>query len=77
MVFPLPCLKTQLAAMYNRPGFKENLRKWTNRDVVTGIISDIYDGNIRKEFPSCMELWMPQILPNSLLLKRLNPTWEL
>jgi hypothetical protein len=52
MVFPLPCIKTQLAAMYNRPGFEELLRKWTNRDVATDIMSDIYDGNIWKEFPS-------------------------
>ena len=52
MIFPLPCLKTQLAVMYNRTGFEELLRKWTNRDVETGIMSDIYDGNIWKEFPS-------------------------
>ena len=51
MEFPLPCLKTQLSTMYNRPGFEGLLRKWIKRDVETNIISDIYDGNIWKEFP--------------------------
>src|SRR5262249_41701382 len=49
MVFPLPCLKTQLSTMYNRSGFEDLLRKWTKRDVETNIMSDIYDGNIWKE----------------------------
>ena len=52
MIFPLPCIKTQLTSLYNRPKFEELLRKWTNRDVVTDVMTDIYDGNIWKEFPS-------------------------
>ena len=56
MIFPLPCLKTQLAAMYNRPGFEELLRRWTNHNVESGIMSDIYDGNIWKEFPSNIDV---------------------
>ena len=52
MVYPLPCLKTQLAIMYKRPGFEELLKKWTNREVLSGIMSDIYDGEIWKTFPS-------------------------
>ena len=52
MVYPLPCLKTQLAIMYKRPGFEELLKKWTNRDILSGIMSDIYDGKIWQTFPS-------------------------
>lgn len=45
MICPLPCLKTQLSIMYQRPRFEELLKKWTNRNV-TGLMSDIYDGEI-------------------------------
>ena len=44
MIYPLPCLKTQLDIMYKRPGFEDLLKKWTNRDDIPGIMSDIYDG---------------------------------
>jgi hypothetical protein len=54
MVFPVPCIKTQLTSLYKRPEFEELLRKWTNRDVLTDIMTDIYDGNIWNEFPSSM-----------------------
>ena len=50
MIYPLPCLKTQLSIMYKRPGFEDLLKKWTNRDDIPGIISDIYDGEIWKTF---------------------------
>ena len=46
MVYSLPSLKTQLTAMYQRPGFESLLRKWTNRNAETGLMSDIYDGEI-------------------------------
>jgi hypothetical protein len=52
MIYPLPCLKTQLITMYQRPGFNELLQKWTNRDINTNMMSDIYDGEIWKNFPS-------------------------
>ncbi|EXX72342.1 hypothetical protein RirG_070190 [Rhizophagus irregularis DAOM 197198w] len=54
MIYPLPCLKTQLSIMYQRPGFDELLKKWTNQDV-TGLMSDIYDGEIWKNFPSQLD----------------------
>ena len=54
MIYPLPCLKTQLAIMYKRPGFEDLLKKWTNRDDMPGIMSDIYDGEIWKTFPSSL-----------------------
>ena len=55
MVYPLPCLKTQLAVMYKRPGFEEMLKKWTKRDV-TRVITDIYDSEIWKNFPSRLDI---------------------
>ncbi|CAB5197080.1 unnamed protein product [Rhizophagus irregularis] len=43
---------TQLVALYQRAGFEELLRKWTNRSVNQGLMFDIYDGDIWKTFPS-------------------------
>ena len=40
--------------MYKRPGFEDLLKKWTNRDDIPGIMSDIYDGKIWKTFPSSL-----------------------
>lgn len=54
MVYSLPCLKAQLTTMYQRPGFEESLQKWTNRNVV-GVMSDIYDGQLWKTFPSSLD----------------------
>jgi len=51
MIFPLPCLKTQLVTLYQRPGFEDLLRKWTSRGTID-LISDIYDGDVWKTFPS-------------------------
>src|SRR4051812_42221360 len=31
MVFPMPDLKSQVFAMYQRPGFEQNLTKWAHR----------------------------------------------
>ena len=56
MIYPLPCLKTQLSIMYKRPGFEDLLKKWTNRDDIPGIMSDIYDGEIWKTFPSSLNI---------------------
>ena len=55
MVYLLPCLKSQLAVMYKRPNFEELLKKWVNRNVVTGTMSDIFDGEIWKTFPSRLD----------------------
>ena len=46
MIYPLPCLKTQLSIMYKQPEFEDLLKKWTNRDDIPGIMSDIYDSEI-------------------------------
>ena len=55
MVYPLPCLKAQLTAMYKRHNFEELLKKWANRDTITNVITDIYDGEIWKNFPSNLD----------------------
>ena len=52
MVYPLPCLKTQILTLYQRPGFEDLLNKWTSRDNQSSIMTDIYDGEIWKTFPS-------------------------
>ena len=52
MVFPMPDLKSQVFAMYQRPGFEQNLTKWAYRHVDENIFADIYDGGIWKTFPS-------------------------
>lgn len=50
LLFPLPNLKIQINSLYQRPEFKQQLRKWTNRDVNNDILADIYDGKIWKSF---------------------------
>ena len=42
--------------MYNRPRFEELLRRWTNHNVESDIMLDIYDDNIWKEFPSNIDV---------------------
>ena len=36
--------------MYMRSDFEKSCRKWTHRTVPEGILSDIYDGQVWKEF---------------------------
>jgi hypothetical protein len=36
--------------MYNRPDFENNLRHWTNRTYFDNILTDIYNGQIWKNF---------------------------
>ena len=50
LLFSLPNLKIQINSLYQRPEFKQQLRKWTNRDVNNDVLADIYDGRIWKNF---------------------------
>ena len=43
-------IKSQLAKMYMRSDFEQLCQKWTHRTVPKGILSDIYNGQIWKEF---------------------------
>ncbi|CAB4434339.1 unnamed protein product [Rhizophagus irregularis] len=58
MLYPLLCLKSQLSMMYQRSGFEQLLKKWINRDNVN-CMSDIYDGEIWKNFPSRLDILDP------------------
>uniref|UniRef100_U9UBL0 Uncharacterized protein n=1 Tax=Rhizophagus irregularis (strain DAOM 181602 / DAOM 197198 / MUCL 43194) TaxID=747089 RepID=U9UBL0_RHIID len=46
LLFPLPNLKLQINSLYQRSGIQQQLRKWTNRHVDNGMLTDIYDGKI-------------------------------
>lgn len=50
LIFPLGIIKYQLHRLLSRPGFEEKLRKWTNRDVPNGVLSDMLDGRVFREF---------------------------
>jgi hypothetical protein len=55
MLYPLSYLKSQLSMMYQRPGFKQLLKKWINQDNVNCML-DIYDDEIWKNFPSRLDI---------------------
>jgi len=50
LVFPYITIHQQLANLYRRPGFEDNLRHWTNRSDFEDLLCDIYDGDIWKTF---------------------------
>jgi hypothetical protein len=50
LIFPFAGICQQLEKMYNRPDFENNLRHWTNRTYFDNILTDIYDGQIWKNF---------------------------
>ncbi len=52
MIYPLLSLKNQISSMYQRPGFESLLNKCVKRDTETDFITDIYDSEIWKTFPS-------------------------
>ena len=55
MLFPIPSLKTQIIAMYQRPGFERLLKKWATRGSEPGLYTNIYDGNVWKTFSSSLD----------------------
>ena len=56
LLFPLPNLRLQINSLYQRSEFKQQLRKWTNRHVDNGMLADIYDGEIWKNFPDTSDV---------------------
>jgi len=56
LLFPLPNLRLQINSLYQRSEFKQQLRKWTNRHVDDGMLADIYDGEIWKNFPDTSDV---------------------
>jgi hypothetical protein len=49
-LYPIGSIKQQLYMMYQRAGFENMLRHSSDRNVPDGIFSDIYEGNIWKNF---------------------------
>ncbi|CAB5380531.1 unnamed protein product [Rhizophagus irregularis] len=56
LLFPLPSLKMQINSLYQRSGFQQQLRKWTDRHIDNGMLADIYDGKIWKDFPDISDV---------------------
>lgn len=51
-VYAYQPLKASLQQLLNRPGFATKLELWRQRSSIEGKLSDVYDGNIWKEFLS-------------------------
>ena len=49
-IYPAGSIKQQLYMMYQRVDFENMLQHSSNRNVPNGIFSDIYEGNIWKNF---------------------------
>ena len=49
-IFPFASIIKQLTSMYCRHGFEKNLRHWSERKQFDNILTDIYDGNVWKNF---------------------------
>lgn len=43
-------IKNSLQELLNRPGFQDACERWRNRKVTEGVMSDIYDGKIWKDY---------------------------
>jgi hypothetical protein len=43
-------IQQQLAVMFRRPGFEKSLRHWANRSEFDNTLTDIYDGQVWKNF---------------------------
>ena len=50
LIYPFSGIKEQLATMFNQPEFENSLRHWTNRTNFDNILTDVYDGQIWKNF---------------------------
>ena len=51
-VYAYQPLKTSLQRLLNRPGYAAKMEKWRSRPSCENKLSDVYDGNIWKEFNS-------------------------
>ena len=59
--------------MYYRPGFKQHLRHWANRQQFDDILTDIYDGRIWKTLKeSCNDPNLAKFFQNELADSRLG-----
>jgi len=78
-IFPFASIRRQLASMYCRPEFEKSLRHWTNREQFNNILTDIYDGQIWKNFKGTVDenspnFFRPEVADSHLGLM-LNLDW--
>ena len=64
--FPLASIQQQLAAMFRRPDFENLLRHWANRQQTDNILTDIYDGQVWKNFKETNEEDSPKFFRNDV-----------
>ena len=50
LIYPFVGIRQQLSTMFRRPGFESSLRHWSNQNNFDNILTDIYDGQIWKNF---------------------------
>src|SRR5687768_10295035 len=50
MIYPFSTICQQLATLYLQPEFEKLLRHWANRSNFDNILTDIYDGQVWKNF---------------------------
>jgi hypothetical protein len=50
LTYPFVSIQQQLAVMFRRPGFEKSLRHWANRSEFDNTLTDIYDGQVWKNF---------------------------
>jgi hypothetical protein len=48
--FPFASIQQQLAIMFRRPEFEMSLRHWTNSQQIGNILTDIYNGQVWRDF---------------------------
>ncbi|CAB4444917.1 unnamed protein product [Rhizophagus irregularis] len=78
-IFPFASIRNQLASMYCRPGFERNLRHWSERKRFDNILTDIYDGQVWKNFKetsdeNSVKFFRPEVADSNLGLM-LNLDW--
>src|SRR6185437_12091746 len=52
LVYPVASIHQQLYSMFQQPGFEKSLRYWSERPIFNDILSDIYDGQMWRNFKS-------------------------
>jgi hypothetical protein len=55
LIYPFSGIRQQLATMFRRPDFEKSLRHWTNRKQFDDKLTDIYDGQVWRNFKESNE----------------------
>ena len=79
LIYPFVRIQDQLKAMYCRPEFENLLRHWANRQQFDNILSDVYDGQVWRNFKDTNEEGSPNFfradVADSHLGLMLNLNW--